>query len=151
MKVGDLQGNPYNPNVGDVEGALSSYSRSLELRESILARDPSNIEAKSNIASILGRIGDIESNGGSYEKAAPLYERALEYRKEAVDADPSSFDARSDLAEMLRVRGLLYFFDGENKQAIEYYRQSMAICEVLKNERPDDPQLPEAMHVGSLQ
>lgn len=138
-KVGDLQGNPYNPNVGDVEGALSSYSRSLELRESILARDPSSIEAKRNIASVLGRIGDIESNGGSYEKAAPLYERALEYRKEAVDADPSNFEARSDLAEMLRVRGLLYFFDGNNKKAIEYYRQSMAICEALKNERPDDP------------
>ncbi len=137
-KVGDFQGNPYNPNTGDVKGALSSYSKALELRESILARDPSSIEAKRNIASVLGRIGDIESNGGSHEKAAPLYERALEYRKEAVDADPSSFDARSDLAEMLRVRGLLYFFDGDNKKAIEYYRQSMAIYEALKNERPDD-------------
>ena len=148
-KVGDFQGNPYNPNTGDIEGARSSYTKALEIRESILALDPSNIESKGNMASVLGRLGDIESNGGSYEKAAPLYERALQYRKEAVDADPLNFEARSDLAEILRVR-LASLFDGENKKAIEFYRQSLTIYEVLKNERSDDLQLPGTTHILSL-
>ena len=33
-KIGDIQGNPYSANIGDTDGALTSYRKALQIRES---------------------------------------------------------------------------------------------------------------------
>ena len=38
MKVGDVQGRPFTPNLGDTAGALASYRKAVSLYESITAR-----------------------------------------------------------------------------------------------------------------
>ena len=149
-KVGDLQGNPYNPNIGDVEGALASYSKALGFREAILEQYPGDPDSKRNLASVLKLIGDVESNGGSYGKAAPLYDRALQYRKEVLEADPNNFGYKNEFAEMLRIRGILFFYDGDNKLAIENYKKAQAIFNELKMNARRIFILRKAMHTLSL-
>ena len=36
-KIGDIQGNPFFANLGDMDGALASYNKSLAIREDLLA------------------------------------------------------------------------------------------------------------------
>jgi len=44
VKVGDVQGYPLRPNLGDVQGALASYKNALALLQGLLAKDRDNLE-----------------------------------------------------------------------------------------------------------
>lgn len=41
LKLGNLQGNPYEPNLGDVGGALQSLNKALSLSRNLVRRQPS--------------------------------------------------------------------------------------------------------------
>jgi len=44
VKVGDVQGYPFRPNLGDMQGALASYKNALALLQGLLAKDRDNLE-----------------------------------------------------------------------------------------------------------
>ena len=48
LKMGDVQGKMYAANVGDTEGALASYQKSIALFESVVESKPADLEAKDN-------------------------------------------------------------------------------------------------------
>jgi len=64
-RLGDVQGNPYTPNLGDLGGALASYKKALSIRDRI--SDPSagflrdRILGKVRIAQILMIQGDVKN------------------------------------------------------------------------------------------
>lgn len=39
LKIGDVQGKPYNPNLGDPSGALQSYGRAAEIAAALVAKE----------------------------------------------------------------------------------------------------------------
>ncbi len=49
-RIGSLQGNPQNPNLGDANAALSNMRKSLELRESIARLNPKNSKDQVELA-----------------------------------------------------------------------------------------------------
>jgi serine/threonine protein kinase len=142
-KVGDLQGNPFNPNIGDTKGALESYEKALSIRQTLLEKEPQNAAAQNDLANILKRIGELHSNGGDYEKAGTFFEKAVALREQIVARDPQDFDSRARLAELLRSRGLIPFYNGDNKKALEYYTRAREINEQLRREQPDNPKINE--------
>jgi eukaryotic-like serine/threonine-protein kinase len=143
QKVGDVQGNPFNPNLGDTKGALDSYEKSLAIRQILSDREPDNIKLREDLATVNKRIGDIHSLGGDYEKASGFYDKALELREKIVAENPQNFEARASLAEMLRARGLIPFYDGDNKKAIEYYARARDLNEQLRREQPENAKVNE--------
>ncbi len=42
-KIGDIQGNPYSANIGDTDGALTSYGKAVQIRERI---NPSSLTTR---------------------------------------------------------------------------------------------------------
>jgi hypothetical protein len=38
LKVGDVQGRPYKPNLGDTAGALASYGKAVAIYEALSAK-----------------------------------------------------------------------------------------------------------------
>ncbi len=140
-KVGDVQGNPYNPNIGDVKGSLASYEKAVEIRDRLrTAGLIGDLDVED--ALLFEKIGGLQANGGDYDQGIVFNEKALTLREAAVNADPGSYDARASLARALRSRGLIPFFEGDNKKALEYYRRASGIYEQLVTERPNDD------HVG---
>lgn len=136
-KVGDVQGNPYNPNIGDVKGALASYEKAVAIRERLRAAALiGDLDAED--ALLFEKIGGLQSSGGDYDKGVVFYEKALVLREAAVKAAPQSYEARASLARALRSRGLIPFFEGDNKKTLEYYSRASGIYEKLVTERPDD-------------
>ncbi len=140
-KVGDVQGNPYNPNIGDVRGALISYEKALSIREKLSKDDLNNLTLQSDLAQNYAILGDLQSNGGDYAKAETLYDKSLELREKLYKNNPNDFQIRAKLAKIIKTRGYIPFFDGDNKKAIEYYERSQDIYEKLHNERPSDDQV----------
>ena len=142
-KVGDVQGNPYNPNLGDIKGALESYEKAHVIRRQLLDEEPSDLAVMSDLANNLKLIADIQSNGGDYDKAVGFYDQALALREKIVESNPQDFDSRAKLAELLRARGLIPFFEGDNKKAVEYYSRAKDINEQLRREQPENPKINE--------
>ena len=143
QKVGDVQGNPYNPNIGDTKGALESYEKSQNIRQQLLDRDPNNLTAQSDLADILKLIGDIQSNGGDYSKAGEAYDKSLALREKIAARNPRDFESRHNLAEILQACGLIPFYEGDNKKALEFYTRVKDIYDRLRLEQPDNQKISE--------
>lgn len=137
-KVGDVQGNPFNPNIGDIKGAIESYEKARAIRRKLLEIAPGSLQAQSDLAYNLEKSADIQSNGGDYPQGKSNYDEALALRETILARQPQDYEARSNLAGLLKARGLLPFYEGDNKKAIEYYNRASAIYEQLLRERPDD-------------
>lgn len=137
-KVGDIQGGPYNPNIGDTAGAINSYERSLTIRENLSAADPDNISLKSELANINGLIAQLHSNGADSSKSVGFCETALALQQAVVENDPTNTAARYRLGQIFRLRGILYFYNNNNLAAIQYYEKAKAEFERLNREEPEN-------------
>ena len=58
-RVGEIQGDPMFPNMGDSRGALQSSRKSLAIREALLRADPANRELRVALASVHQQISNI--------------------------------------------------------------------------------------------
>jgi serine/threonine protein kinase len=76
LKVGDLQGNPMSPNLGDRPGARKSYERALQVAESTPGIGPATG------AEIRIHIADLLVAEGATKEAIVVYKKA----KETLDA-----------------------------------------------------------------
>lgn len=135
-KVADIQGNPFNPNIGDVKGARQSYEKAMAIRENIRAKTHSELNDQD--ASLFEKVGGTSSNGGEFAKAVSYMDLALQIRQAAVDRDPMNRDAKIALGRTIRSRGLIEFYEGNNKEAIKYYGRSRDIFEQVLAENPAD-------------
>ncbi|HKO56515.1 MAG TPA: serine/threonine-protein kinase, partial [Thermoanaerobaculia bacterium] len=57
QRVGDVQGLPYNANLGDTPGALISYRKALAIAEQVRAREPENEAVLRLLADLHDRAG----------------------------------------------------------------------------------------------
>ncbi|MEZ5424675.1 MAG: protein kinase [Pyrinomonadaceae bacterium] len=137
-KVGGVQGNPYQNNIGDIEGAKASYEKARILLEALLKNDPENPDLKRDLARVLGSVGDVNFYGDDTEKATASYQQARQLWESVVSARPDDADARLHLGMTISELGLIEFWAGRNKKALETYDLSRKIFEKLHAEDPND-------------
>lgn len=137
-KVGEVQGNPDMPNIGDVKGALISYEKALVIRREQLAASPNNSDVMSDLANNLEVTANINLNGGAYEKSGAELSEAVALREKIVEQKPTDVTSRALLAKVLRTRGFVPFYEGEVDKASALYDRSLALVEQLEKEAPDD-------------
>ena len=128
-RLGDVQGNPYSANLGDLNGALASYRKSLSIRDRISDPSPGflrdRILGKVNIAQILSAQGDLKSSERALQQAISMGEDSAEYQvRQAV------FKAYSSLAD-LKSRAASY------NEAIEASKRLLDLAEQLASEGRD--------------
>lgn len=143
-KVGDVQGNPSNPNIGDTKGALESYGKALKIRRALSERFPENREFENELAQNYSGLGEINVGVSDYEKGKADLDKALDMRKAILARNPADFTARSRLAQIIMMRGRIPFYEYENKKAIEYYKVGSGIYEKLLKEKPSDQEIERA-------
>ncbi len=59
QRVGEVQGDPLYPNLGDSQGAMESSRKALALREALCLADPGNLQFQLALASIHQQLSDI--------------------------------------------------------------------------------------------
>ncbi len=89
-RIGDIQGAPQQPNIGDVGGALASYRKALALNQGLLNDERGWHTPHLSQASLLARMGDVFSYQQAYEKALEHYQQALVYWNEYHDRAATS-------------------------------------------------------------
>lgn len=142
-RVGRVQGNSYQSNLGDTEGALKSYERSLALRAELARGQPDDVAIRDELASGYEGVADILAAEGDLTKAMANYERALTARRAVVAAQPVNPLYREELAELYHKIGDSKGMDGyanlgDVPGALASYRESVRLREELYRTAPQD-------------
>jgi serine/threonine protein kinase len=113
QRVGDVQGNPSQPNLGDVAGALAAYEKAHALLGRLLARSPANAAARAELARCERRIADGLNYVGKTAAARRRYDRAVALGTRLAAEAPGSTRLALELAESRIALGDLRSWNGE--------------------------------------
>jgi non-specific serine/threonine protein kinase/serine/threonine-protein kinase len=121
QKVGDVQGNPYQPNLGDVAGARKSYATAIALLDPLVKTGTASDEDRALLAAIELSGGGIALAQGDAKGALALSERGLALRKELAATRPDA-ERRQDLSTA-------YQYHAFNLAALERTDEELAALE----------------------
>jgi eukaryotic-like serine/threonine-protein kinase len=141
-RIGDVQGYPYDANLGDLSGALASYRKGVGILEDVRRAGNHDPEVYRSHAATLQRIGDVlMANGRSTE--------ALEHQQQSLEVLVGIADAPQAPRPLRRTWAVAHLKIGEALEnlrrpveALESYQRSATVFAALYAE---DPKAPEAL------
>jgi tetratricopeptide (TPR) repeat protein len=130
-RVGDVRGQTYTANVGDRAGALDSYEKSLRIRETLRATDPTNAQSRRELAASYRKIGNILLETSDAPRGLQLLRKALAIDLDLAQENRTDPNIRRDLAQIHNDVGQALEYRGEMPAALEQQRQALALREEL--------------------
>jgi serine/threonine protein kinase len=146
-KIGDIQGNPYSANIGDTDGALTSYRKALQIRENL---PPTAITTDTQME--LGRsyraLGDIMDQKGESEETVRDYRHSLQIFAQLAGREPSNPAVQDELARAHETLadGLGHTANAE-AEILTNLKKSLAICEALLRQDRSNPKRQRAVAI----
>lgn len=147
-KIGDIQGNPYNPNLGDTEGALASFRKAEALRAGAGMDD--SPESRFALGLSARSLGDILEVKGDFQAMARSYRRSVELFDQLARERPNDDKVLDEQARSHETLG-----DGLSRlnapaERRDCYRRCLAIREDMLVRFPQRPRLPRAVAMSFL-
>ena len=112
LKIGDVQGNPFGPNLGQTVEARASYETALKASEKAGAAG----ELRTERAQAIRRLADLDAVGGKPDVALSQYR--------SVENDLAGLDK----AELLYRIGWVLTQQGKDKEALASYQEAMRLA-----------------------
>jgi len=138
QKVGDVQGNPFMQNLGDVKGAIASYGKAIALLEPAVAGpDPSDAERASLATAYLMR-GALRLYEGNAEEALAMAKRGLALRQALAAKAPGDAARQMDLSQAWQYVAFDAAPAGKPAEAANALAAQAAILEEQRRLRPSD-------------
>lgn len=124
VKMGDILGNPFTPNLGDTPRARASYQAALAAAERFGVTNPASPLSR-EVAMARRKLADLDAVSGK--------------SKEAWEGYIASVDQFQgfDLADVKYQMGWVRFQQGRYDEALELYRDSMQIAGELMAKEPN--------------
>ncbi len=139
-KVGDIQGNPENPNLGDLAGAIASYEKAQKMRLKLLESNSSDFEQRrllaanhQSLAHLHWQANELEESAGRTETALGLYEKLAAER-------PDSLELRLALAQINYDAGDARRDSSTYVEAIPYFQKALDLLAPLLQTDPNNVQ-----------
>jgi serine/threonine protein kinase len=130
-KIGDIQGNPYSANIGDTDGALTSYRKALQIRERF-PQAAITTETQMELGRTYRALGDIMDQKGNVGQTIRDYRRSLQIFTQLAESESKNPAVQDELA-----RAYETLADGLGRTAnadaeiLTDYKKSLAISEEL--------------------
>ncbi|MFK7844458.1 MAG: protein kinase [Rhodothermales bacterium] len=115
-RVGEIQGDPHYPNLGDLGGAAAFYKKALHLRTSLWEKDPGDPLARHALAIAKSRQAVVSSWGGANEEAISLSKEAIALLESLYEED-RGIAIKHDLGRIRSELGWWYVFAGQVEEA----------------------------------
>jgi serine/threonine protein kinase/tetratricopeptide (TPR) repeat protein len=129
-RIGDILGNPRRQNLGDVDGALESHRKSVELRTLITELDPSP-EARISLAASRRRLGSIKAGTGRTAEGLEDLRQCRLVLASVLADHPDNARAKRDMASILAFTGSTLSQMGRMEEALQAMQECLAIDESL--------------------
>lgn len=127
-RIGDVQGNPLGPNLGESAAAVESYKKALDIRESLFANaGRENRYATAMLNSKLFRSAQFAAD---FSAAETYCSRATSILEELADSDPNNALYRVTAARFNQELAdlLLSKTDGNVAEGMERYNRAIALA-----------------------
>ncbi len=139
QRVGDLQGSPSVPNLGDTAAAQANYNKALELRQELLKKQPSDAGLRADVATTRLAIGDVLITNGAGTQAMEQYSKAHALLEELARKDPKNTRVKTLLIRSHQELASLFAQSGDMAKARDLCDGSLRLSEELA-----DPGKPES-------
>jgi non-specific serine/threonine protein kinase/serine/threonine-protein kinase len=137
-RIGAVQGALFKSNLGDLQGALESYNKSLRLRQVIYDSDPSNIDAGLQLAAGYRSVGEALMTIGDSASAIENHRRAVRLIEKLHRNAPQNAEVRVNLARSLAMLGQSILRVGDLSEVLPFYTRAHEIFQTLADENPTD-------------
>jgi non-specific serine/threonine protein kinase/serine/threonine-protein kinase len=145
-KVGDIQGNPYTANLGDADGALTSYRKATAIREGLNKSD-SSAEARLALAISYRGIGDIMMLKGNLIECLKNYRHSLLLIEELAKSFQTDLPVQRELGRAYDTLGDGLARTEQNAECLQAYRKSLAIHRHLAEQNPKEEKLQRSVAI----
>jgi tetratricopeptide (TPR) repeat protein len=88
LKVGDVQGRPYQSNLGDTAGARASYAKALAIASEAMDREGVQDELLSLLADAHDRLGLVDQRALHWREAMAEHQASLAMRRRIAQMTP---------------------------------------------------------------
>ena len=150
LRIGDLQGNLYGPNLGDLEGAQENYQKALDLAEALYRRHGGDRTVRRDFARANQKLGEILALRADHSAALEQYRKALETFERIVAADSSDVQSMRDLLVVYERMGHTRYELGDLAVALNDYDRYLSVAGKLLANNPQDPQRRRAFARGNV-
>jgi serine/threonine protein kinase/tetratricopeptide (TPR) repeat protein len=137
-KVGDIQGNPYRANLGDIDGALNSYQKARAIREALVAQGKNPTQEARELAANYRRVGDIQVQKNDTNGALQTYRRALQLIESLSAQELLDPQIRREQSTGYEGIAAALKAAGDWQGSLEHHRKSLQIIEALAAQAPSD-------------
>ncbi len=124
-RVSDVQGGTMEANLGNTAGAIDSGKKALQIRTTLLAGDPQNMDLRRDLASSYNKIGALIWETGDISGAAQYLHEALHLREELAKSNPTDVELRRELSASVDRLGMLQLELGDASGALALYRHAL--------------------------
>lgn len=138
QRVGEIQGDPHRPNLGDMDGATEHYRQAVALREVLWRQHPADPARRHALAEAYGRLAVVRSWSGDNDRAIALSRQALDLLAPLRDAEPDDARLAQDAGRLRSELGWWLVWAGRIDEAREHLRTAEADLAVLARRRPND-------------
>jgi tetratricopeptide (TPR) repeat protein len=137
-RVGDVQGNPFMANLGDLDGAAASYRKAIALLEPAVASSGATDAERATLATTYLVDAGLSVNEGRSEAALAMSRRGLALRTDLAQRKPDNADQQLDLAQAWQYVAFDATAAGKPAEAAEALAHQASILEAQRRARPAD-------------
>ncbi|MEZ5426666.1 MAG: serine/threonine-protein kinase [Pyrinomonadaceae bacterium] len=138
-KVGDVQGGTAVANLGDTEGAIASYRKSLKIREDILRVEPNGFEARRDVAGSYVKLASLLSEKDELDAALENNRRGLEIFLALSREGPGNPEILYQLGRTYGEIGSIIHDRGDLRGALDNFQRELNSYQSLpENERASE-------------
>ena len=137
-KVGDLQGNPSNPNFVDLEAAIESFAKARKIRQQLFEKNPNDIIQRRNLAENHRVAGTIYGQANDFEAEIKNLETALQIFEQLYAENPASEELKFAVAQTNYFIGRNRSSGKDYSEAFQYFERAIIALEILLVENPQN-------------
>ena len=136
-KIGDLQGNPTNPNLMVLTDALASYKKANAMRRKLLEKNPKDAEQRRLLANNYRVLGDLHWQTNEPDESLKNSQIALRLYTKLLAEQPGSTELRLAVAHATYDIGSFFSTNEKYAEAIPYFQKAIASAEELRRQFPN--------------
>ena len=137
-RVGDVRGEEFSGSLGDMAGAIESYTKAWRIREALVSVDPDAAQARRDLASSHEKLGSRLLDTREPSKGVEHLQKALTLRLDLTVKKPDNDELEFELAATRHNLGRALNYKADFAGSLEQYRAALATCEKLVSIDPRD-------------
>jgi tetratricopeptide (TPR) repeat protein len=137
-RVGDVQGNPFMANLGDLRGAAESYRKAMGLLEPMASGSDATDAEQATLATTYLVDAGLSLNEGRFEAALATSRKGLALREALAARRPEDGERQMDLAQAWQYVAYDANAAGHRAEAVAALASQREILETQARARPAD-------------